>query len=174
MSKIMKKGITGELKSAFSDLDGFVVVDTTGFTAHHAEEFRSELRNNGCRMLVIKNSLAKRALADVGFDGLDDQLKGQSAILFGEEGVIAVSKLLVPWRKKNKLLGIRGGFLDGQVIDRGEVDRISRIPDRPQLLSMLLSALQGPMRKLHHAVSDPARRFSALIEALAEKKKKEE
>ena len=171
MSKVMKRQITDELKGAFGDLEGFIIVDTTGFQAHHAEEFRTEMRNSDCRMLVVKNSLAKRALADLGIEGLDDQITGQSALLFGEEGVIAVSKLLAPWRKKNKLLGIRGGYLDGQVIDPEEVDRLSRIPDRPQLLSMLLAGLQGPMRKLHHAVSDPVRRFHALMQALADKKK---
>lgn len=174
MAKVVKRRVTEELKAAFEGIDGFVVVDTTGFAAHNAEEFRTELRDNGCRMLVVKNSLARRALEDLGFPGLDEQLQGQSAILIGDEGALAVSKLLVPWNKKNKLLGIRGGYVDGRVIDPTEVDRLSKIPDRPVLLSMLLAGLHGPMQKLHHAVSDPIRRFAALVDALAEKKKESE
>ena len=174
MARAVKQKITEELKAAFDGVEGFVVVDTTRFAAHHAEKFRTELRSKGCRMLVVNNSLAKRALEDMGFQGLGEQLKGQSAILFGEEGVLAVSRVLVPWRRKNKLLGIRCGYVDGRVVDPAEVDRLSRIPDRPQLLSMLLAGLQGPIRKLHHAVSDPIRRFSALVKALSDKKKEAE
>jgi large subunit ribosomal protein L10 len=173
MAKEVKGLITDELKSRLEGLDGLVMVDTTGLDAHQAEAFRRELREANLQMLVVKNSLARRALEDVGLGPAGECIQGPTAILFGEDGPLAISRILTPWRRKNKLLPVRGGWIGGRVLDAPEVDRLATIPERPVLLAMLCSGLQGVMRNLHFALGGPGRNFAALIKAVAAKKEKE-
>lgn len=173
MAKEVKGIITEELRRRLDGLDGLVLVDTTGFDALRAEEFRRELREANLHMLVVKNSLAKRALEEVGLGPAGECIQGPTAILFGEDGPLAISRLLTPWRRKNKLLPVRGGWLGGRVIQAPEVDRLATIPERPVLLSILCAGLGGVVRNLHYALGGPGRNFAALIKAMAAKKEKE-
>ena len=170
MAKEIKKLIAQELKERLANVDGWVLVDTTGLDAHHAEDIRSELRSQGMQMLVIRNTLAKRVFGESGYPDPGDNLQGPTAIVFGQDGVLQVSKVLIPWRRKNKLLPVRAGLLDGEIVGPAEVERLSTIPDRPVLLAQLLSLLQGSIARLHRALGGPASSFGGILGALAKKR----
>ena len=91
MAKEVKGLITEELRRRLDGVDGLVMVDTTGFDAHQAEEFRRELREANLQMMVVKNSLARRALEDVGLGGAGECIQGPTALLFGEDGPVRVT-----------------------------------------------------------------------------------
>ena len=169
MAKALKKMIATELKAALGGLDGWVLVDTTGLDAHSSEEIRSELRSKGLRMMVVKNTLAKRIFDGLGNHEVANHLEGPTGILFGEDGTLAISKVLIPWRKKNKLLAVRAGLLDGVIIGASEVDRLAAIPDRPVLLAQFVGLLNAPLQRLIYALGGPARGFSGLVSALKNK-----
>lgn len=170
MARSVKEFILNELKGRLSDRDGMVLVDTTGLDAQNAEEIRTQLRSNGLQMMVVKNTLARKVLEEMGLTEVGKQLQGPTALLFGDDGALGASKVLIPWRKKRKLLAVRGGLLEGRVIESVDVERLALIPEMPVLQAILLSLLQGPMTRLHFAVSGPARTFAALLAALAKKK----
>ena len=173
MAKVVKQLIIKELKEQFAGLEGCILVDTTGLDAQNAEEFRAELRGNGMRMIVVKNSLVRRVFDELGHAVIGDSLQGPTAVIHGEEGTLALAKVLIPWRKKKKkLLSVRAGLFDGRILAPEEVDQLALIPDLPVLRSIFHSLLQGPLRRLHAAAGGPIRSFAALLAALAKKKEK--
>ncbi|MCZ6602612.1 MAG: 50S ribosomal protein L10, partial [Planctomycetota bacterium] len=129
MAKVVKQLIIKELKEQLAGMEGCILVDTTGLDGQNAEEFRSELRGKGMRMIVVKNSLARKVFEDMGHSVIGDSLQGPTAVIHGEDGTLAVAKVLIPWRKKKTLLPVRAGLFDGRVLPPVEVDELAMIPD---------------------------------------------
>lgn len=172
MAKVVKKLIVEELRERLQGVDGWVLVDTTGLDAQSAEGIRTELREAGLRMIVLRNSLARKVFEEMGVTVGEDHLQGPTALLYGGTGALSISRVLIPWRKKRKLLRVRGGLLDGQVVEPREVERLASIPDMPVLRSQLYYLLGGTILRLHFAMAGPIGRFSALMAALSKKKEK--
>lgn len=159
-TKIMnaKKAQVAAIKENLQNSKSTVIVDARGLTVEEDTELRAALRKEGVKYQVLKNTLVTKAVEGTNMDGLTAMLKGPSAIATSED-YTAAAKILADFAKKYQNLEIKGGFCEGEVLDVKGVEKLANMPNREQLLSMLLSALTGNIRG-----------FAVAVKAVAEKR----
>ncbi|MBW4084673.1 50S ribosomal protein L10 [Paenibacillus sp. S150] len=140
--------VTGKLQNSVST----VVADYRGLNVAQVTELRKQLREAGVDFQVLKNTLVRRATAAAELTELDAVLTGPTAVAFSEKDAVVAAKILNDFAKKNEALKLKGGVVEGRVIDADQLKALAELPSREGLLSMLLSVLQAPMRNFALAV----------------------
>ncbi|MCU0726097.1 MAG: 50S ribosomal protein L10 [Planctomycetes bacterium] len=175
MSKRVKSLIVKELSGELRSAESCVVVGLEGLDVATTTEFRSDLRQKGVRVRVLKNRVATHAMKEVGWEGVGDMFSGMSAVAFGEGGAVAASKCLVDWERKLKdKLKIRGGWVEGRIVGVEDVRILATIPDRKTLLSMIAAAVAAPMSGIASVVGEMISGVARAVGAAAEKAEKGE
>lgn len=159
-----KKQVVAELKERISKATSGVFVDYKGITVEQDTKLRAELRKAGVEYSVVKNTLTRFAVNELGYSELDPVLNGTTALATSETDLIAPAKILAAFAKKNDKFTIKAGFVDGKVIDKAAVAQLATLPSREGLLSMLLSALQGNLRGLACAIKAVAEKQGGTVE----------
>lgn len=152
-----KQQLVNEVTAKLQESSCTVVADYRGLTVAQVTQLRKNLREAGVEFQVLKNSLVRRATAEANLTELDAVLTGPTAVAFGKD-VVAPAKVLSDFAKKNDKLQIKGGVVEGRVVDPAQIKALADLPSREGLLSMLLSVLQAPMRN-----------FALAVKAVAEK-----
>lgn len=171
MSKTIKNLIERELETKLKDVAGCAVVNSRGLDGNSNNKLRRKLSESGMKMLVVKNSLARRAVANSALKGFETLLDGPSAVVYGQNvEVSAVARLLVEARKENEKLELRGVFFDGKAyVGQKGAEEISKLPTREEALSQLVSAILGPGSKLAGALKGPGGKLGGILKAIEEK-----
>jgi large subunit ribosomal protein L10 len=175
MSKRVKNLIVKELSGELRSVESCVVLGLNGLDVAAASEFRSDLRQKGVRVRVLKNRVAAHAMKDVGWEGIGDLFSGMSAVAFGEVGAIATSKCVVEWERKLKdKIAIRGGWVEGRLVGVDDVRTLATIPDRDTLLAMIASAVTAPISEIASLIGELISGVARAVGAAAEKASKNE
>lgn len=140
-----------------------IVVDYRGLTVAEVTDLRKQLRDAGVKMMVIKNKILERAVEGTDYEDLKSTFVGPTAVALSDEDAIAPAKILKKFADDHEALEIKGGFIEKRVQTLDKINEYATLPSREDLLSMLASALQDPMRKIARAVK-----------AVADKKSEEE
>ncbi|MDR1472988.1 MAG: 50S ribosomal protein L10 [Lactobacillales bacterium] len=148
-----KAALVDEVIEKFNNAVSAVVVDYCGLTVEKVTALRKQLRETGVEMKVIKNSILTRAADKVGLEGLKDIFKGPTAIAFSSKDVVAPAKIMADFAKEAESLEIKGGVIEGKAADVAEIMALAKLPNRKDLLSMLLSVLQAPVRNVAYALN---------------------
>ncbi len=147
-----KAEVVSEIKAKLEGSSCTVLADYRGLNVKQVTELRSELRKAGVEMKVLKNTLTRRATAQANLTALDQYLTGPTAIIFGKDDVIAPAKIMMEYSKKFDKLNVKGGVVEGRVVDEAQIKALAELPNREGMLSMLLSVLQAPIRNFALAV----------------------
>jgi len=163
MPNLVNRLVLKELQNELGTCDGMVIASFAGLSVKESEGLRNELSKKGCGLTMVRNSLARRVLAERGFELADGILAGNTAIAFGNaEAVIHASKAFQSAEvKKAGKVKIRAGALEGKLLSAADAQALSKVPDRKTLNSQLLGLFQGPSRSiaaLVHAVPGGAAR----------------
>ena len=129
-----------------------IVVDYRGLTVAEVTDLRKQLRDAGIQMSVTKNKILDRAVEGTDYEDLRSTFVGPTAVAFSDEDPIAPAKILKKFADDHDALEIKGGFIEKSVKTLDEINEYANMPGREELLSMLASALQDPMRKIARAV----------------------
>ena len=175
MSKLVKGLIQKELSNRFNDLDGVAVINPRGINANKTHGDRGRLREKGLRMLVVKNTLAKRAVGEGKLKGFDKLLDGPSAVVYGKASIAVIARTLLEEKKLDDKLELRGVFFDGEIYpgEKG-VESASKLPTREEAIAGLVAALLGPGRKLAAAIKGPGGKLGAILKTIEDKAKEKE
>ena len=147
-----KEAIVSELTTKFQESAAVIVVEYRGLTVAQIQELRRALRKENASMYVYKNSLVERAADNLGYSGLKEYLSGPNAIFFSED-VSAGAKIVSKYAKKfPEILKIKGGVVEGKVVDAAGIKDVANLPSREGLYAMFLSCLQAPVRQFACAV----------------------
>ena len=157
------------LKEAFEEYPALFFSDYRGLTVGQITELRGRLRHNDARYTVVKNRYTKIALRELGREGADPFLTGPTAVALVRGDAAAVSKALLDFGR-NAPVEVKGGYIEGKMIGAQEVVALSRLPSREQLLAMLLSAMQGPVRGLATVLHASVQRVARVLQAVADQK----
>ena len=151
----------------------FVAVDTQGLSVLQFTELRKLAREKGISLLVVKTSLACIALKDaVQPEALKGAIAGQTALVYGGEGLPAIARLVGDYAKKSGKLAVRGGVYEKQVLTPQQVGKFRDIPDRRTLLAQVLSAVTAPLTGVLSLTQSLLSSPAALADALAKKQEK--
>lgn len=172
MPNILNEMMTGELNAFLGKIDNCVVVNFQGLSVEEANEFRSTLRKNDILMRVVKITLAKRILAEMGREGFDELFTGPAAVIWGGLDVVQLSKTVYDFAKKNKKLEIKGGFLDCSTITKEDVVTLTKIPDMPILLGGIAAGIAAPLQSVYNCVNSLFTSVAYAIDAVRDKVEK--
>lgn len=160
-----KAQLVAEVVEKFQTSATTVVTDYRGLTVSQVTELRKQLREAGVEFRVLKNTLLRRATAETELTELDEHLVGPTAVAFSKEDAVAPAKIISEFAKKNNALKVKGGIVEGRVVDLDQIKALADLPSREGLLSMLLSVLQAPMRNMALAVKAVADKQESGAEA---------
>ena len=146
-----KKGVVSEIQDKFTNSSSTVVAEYRGLTVDEITELRRALRAEGIEMKVYKNTLAAKAADAAGFGELKDSLTGPNALVFGSDETGA-ARIMAKFAKKHKALVLKGGIVEGKVVDQDTIKALSALPNREGMLSMLLSVLTAPVASFARVV----------------------
>ena len=160
-----------ELTAALSNAKVIYLADFTGLDVAKVTGLRNKLRDAEVSYQVVKNRLAKRAAAEAGISGLDEHLVGPTAIALTSEDPIAPAKILQDFADEDDTFSIKSGFMDGQILSPNEIEALSKLPSREELLGKVLGSVQSPMYGLAGVLNGLLRNLVGVIGAIEEKQK---
>ncbi len=139
----------GELVSEYTDKlrrsQAVIVSEYRGLTTKQLQDLRRELRSNGSEIVVAKNTLISRALAEVGMPAPDTLFTGPTAFTFCYTDVAGPAKALNKVARDSKILVVKGGLMGQSVFDEAGVTQLADLPSREQLLGQVVGVLQAPI-----------------------------
>ena len=143
MKRSEKEQLVVELREKISGASALYYTDFTGLNVKRMTDLRRKLRAAGVEYVVIKNTLALRAVSESGL--VSSKLKGPTGIVVGKDALMA-AKVLTDFAKANdQKPEVKGGVYEGKEVDAKMVAKLAAIPPRDVLLSMLAGALQAPL-----------------------------
>jgi large subunit ribosomal protein L10 len=142
-----KVAVVDEIRSKLEGADAALVTEYRGLSVGALAQLRTVLRAAGAEYKVYKNTLARRAAADAGWDSLDDLLVGPTGLTFVHGDIAAASKALRDFARTQPLLVIKGGVVGNKAISAADVAALAELPSREVLLAQLAGAFQAPLVK---------------------------
>lgn len=163
-----KQFIVDEIRGRINASPYLLVTDYTGLKVSQFSELRTRLRTVNAECRVVKNTFLARVLKESGVD-LGSTLKGQTAVITGDQDVCAAAKILKNYVSEFKLPVIKGGVLDKAVLQKEEVLALADLPSREVLYAKILGLLQAPATKLVRLINTPAGQLAQVLKAHADK-----
>jgi large subunit ribosomal protein L10 len=164
MNRTDKEQLVIELKEKIAGAQALYYTDFTGLNVKRMTELRKRLRKAKVEYVVIKNTLALRAVNESGLVG--ERLKGPTGLVMARDAVGA-AKVLSDFAKENdQRPTVKGGMLDGTAIDAAQVKRLAAMPSREQMLAELGAGLQSPLGAFLGAMNGLLMTFAGALEAL--------
>lgn len=152
-----KKAVVAEISAEVANAQTIVIAEYRGIEVGSMTKLRAQARENGVFLRVLKNTLARRAVADTAFAGLADQMVGPLVYSISADP-IAAAKVLHQFAKADDKIVVKAGSYEGKVLNAAQVAELASIPSREELLSKLLYVMQAP-------VAGFARGLAALAES---------
>ena len=159
-----------EIQERLTKVQGAVVTDYRGLNAGEMTALRKELREAGIEFKVLKNTLTILAAEKAEMNDLIPLLTGPTAFAFGYDDPVAAAKIISEFAKKNKNLEIKGGILEGAVLDPAGVESLADLPSREVLLAMVMRAMQGPLSGMVNVLQGNTRNLVYALEAVRKQK----
>ena len=167
MSRQIKDMLIEDIQSRIGEHRDMLVVDCSKLDAVSANRWRISLRESNISVLSVKNSIARNALERIGVGGLDAVLAGPSALVWGGDDVVALSKEIAKWAKELDGLVIKGGTVEGEGLDADAVDALSKSPGRAELIGMIAGAMLGPGAQLAGALQSPGGQLAGCLKSIS-------
>jgi large subunit ribosomal protein L10 len=166
-----KKVIVAEVNEAAGNALSAVVADYRGMEVGALTDMREKARNGKIYLRVVRNTLAKRAVAGTEFECLADALVGPSLIGFSLEEPSAAAKLFKDIAKDNDKLEIRALAIGGQLLDASQVDVVAKLPTKDEAIAMLMSVMTAPVAKFVRTMNEVPGKLVRTVAAVGEAKK---
>ncbi|MCX5692407.1 MAG: 50S ribosomal protein L10 [Candidatus Omnitrophica bacterium] len=167
--KLMVKEITSRLNS----VEMLIVTRYKGLSAQDINELRKELKKIAGEYLVVKDSMAKKALKDSANSAITEFIQGEVGIAVHKSDLSIVSKMLVKFSKEHEPLKICGGFADGAILSNQEIIAIAALPSREVLLTKLAIILNSPIQGLVITLNGIICKLAYALNAVKDKKEKQ-
>ena len=173
MKKTDKTEVVSALRERFSRARIAIVTECVGMPVNQINDLRKKLRQAQAHMHVVKNTLAIRAIGETPLGPLESLFSGQSALVIGYDDPVLPAKVIrdfIKAEKCEKRLQVKGAILDGDELGPAQLSLVADLPSKPELLAMLLSAFQGPIRGFVGALGQIVRSIVAVLAAIQESK----
>lgn len=166
MAREDKVAEVAEIRDRLAGSAATLLTHYRGLSVKELKELRRELATSSAELRVVKNTLAKRAVADAGIEGLDDLLEGPTSLVFCADDPVGPAKALKKFAKDHPDLVIRGGYLDGAVMDAEQTTKLADLASREELLAKLAGLMQGALAGFARLLQAPLAHQARLIQAL--------
>lgn len=165
MNKTDKQAVVDGLAAQLKRARSVYVTDFAGLNVARVTDLRRRLRKAGVDYVVVKNTLARRALDGAGVEGLADYLSGNTALALGADAS-AAAKVLTEFAREHQKPAVKGGVVEGRAVTPEQVKRLAQLPSREVLLAELGAAMQAPMAGFLGVLQSLMSNFAGALEAL--------
>jgi len=165
-----KKALVAEVAEVAAKAQSVVAAEYRGLTVSQMTELRARARKSGVYMRVVKNTLARKALAGTSFETVGPKLKGPLVLAFSKDDPGAAARVVKDFAKANDKLVATLVSLGGQVLPAKELERVASLPTREQALSMLLGVLKAPIQKFVATLAAPPAKLVRTVAAIRDQK----
>src|SRR5258705_3746978 len=143
-----KKALVAEVSAIAAKAQSLVAAEYRGLTVTEMTELRAKARGQGVYVRVVKNTLARRAVAGTAFENIGSVLKGPLVLAFSKDDPGAAARLVKAFAKDHGKLVATAVSLGGQLLPGKDLDRVASLPTREQALAMLMGTMKAPIQKL--------------------------
>jgi large subunit ribosomal protein L10 len=166
-----KQALVAEVSAKVAQAQAIVVAEYRSLQVGEITNLRAKARSAGVYFRVLRNTLARRAVADTPFSGLAEHMKGP--LIYGISGdPVAVAKVLNEFAKGNDKLVIKAGAMPNQVMTAKEVATLASMPSRQELIAKLLGTMQAPIAKFARTLNEVPSKFVRTLAAVRDQKEK--
>ncbi len=168
LTRTQKEEQVAELNEKFSRAKSVYVADYRGLDVAAADDLRKRIRREGAgdfEYRVAKNAVLRRAVADLDVAGLADHFEGPSAVAISFSDPVGLAKILSDFAKDHEVFELKGGVVDGEVIDTAQIAALAELPSMDALRGMIIGLLQASATKLVRLIAEPGTQLARLVEA---------
>jgi len=165
-----KKALVAEVAEVAAKAQSVVAAEYRGLTVGQMTELRAKARGQGVYMRVVKNTLARKALAGTSFESVGPKLKGPLVLAFSKDDPGAAARVVKDFAKANEKLVATLVSLGGQVLPGRDLEKVASLPTRAQALSMLLGVIKSPLQKLVSTLAEPPAKLARTLAAYRDQK----
>jgi large subunit ribosomal protein L10 len=168
LTRTQKEEQVAELNEKFSRAKSVYVADYRGLDVAAADDLRNQIRKGGAgdyEYRVAKNSILRRAAADLDVAGVASHFDGPTAIAISFGDPVGLAKILSDFAKDHEVFELKGGVVDGEVVDTEQIAALAKLPSMDALRGMIIGLLQAPATKLVRLLTEPGAQLARLVEA---------
>jgi len=167
-----KQAMVAEVSAQLAQAQAVILAEYRSLQVGEMTELRRRARGSGVYLRVLKNTLARRAVANTPFKGLAEQMVGPLAYGISSDPV-AVAKVLQEFARVNDKLVIKAGAMPNIMMSAKEVANLAQMPSRPELLAMVLGTMQAPVAKFVRTLNEVPGKFARTLAAVRDQKEKQ-
>lgn len=168
MPTLKKSNEIDELQQRFEEAEMVILTDYRGLSVAQMQEFRGKLRGSEGEFRVAKNTLVRIAAERAGVEGLESFLEGPTAVVFAKGDVAGAAKAVSDFARSSRILSVKAGVMNGALMTAADVEVISSLPPREELLGKLVGMLASPMARAVGVLGGPSRSVAYLVNARME------
>lgn len=170
VGQVYRERLIKEVQKNIKGSDTTFFLTYTKLSGAQMNDLRRDLGKAGAKVFVTKNSFARIALKELKKEELGGRLSGQTACIYGAPDAVEVSKVLVKFIKASENIILRLGILGERVLEKEDVKRLSELPAKEVLYSILLGTIASPVTRLLGAMNSKQRDLLSILKQLSEKK----
>jgi len=170
LNRTSKQEVVAELTGKMNEAKAAFVADYRGLTVDQVNDLRGKLREAGVEYQVIKNTLLKIAIKDTPNACLEEFLSGPSAVAIAGEDPVAPAKVLSDFAKSNDKFELKGGSLEGKVLNLAGIQALSDLPSREVLLAKMLGSMNAPVSNFVGVLAAVPRSLVQVLAAIQDQK----
>lgn len=163
LSRIDKKELLEKYEEGFAVAPHVFVLGFSRISVPQVTNLRAQVRESGADYLVVKNTLALRAMEGKTLADLSDRFQGPTAVAYSQENPVALAKILTDFAKEVPTLEFKGGILNGQLVAAEQIKEIARLPSREELIGRLVFLLQSPITRFARGLAALPQQFVTLL-----------
>ncbi len=167
---LVKETSESRIKNSFKAAKGLIIVKYSGVSSPDMSSLRKTLRGAGANLFVVKNSLARRALKDLGIKDLMPSVEAPCAMIFFKDEPVDTSRVLCNFRKDHEKLVLEGGFLAEKLLTQKDIEIMSKLPSKDVLRAQLVMTLNAPILKLVIVLNQTLKQFVYCLEQIKKSK----
>lgn len=166
-----KRQVVDELSEKLREAHAFYLTDFSGLSVKSMTDLRARLRRAGVEYLVVKNTLAERALEALDLPNIAEFFRGPTGLVIGRDDAVTAAKVLEEFaREHDNRPAVKAGIVDRRPVTAKDVGRLAKLPPREQLLAELAGAMQAPLAQLVYLLQAKVGEVAGLLDALRNQK----
>lgn len=170
VGRIFRERLVSDIKEGFENNTSIFFLSYSSVSATQMDSLRKDLKQLGTQVYVSKNRIAKIALEELNFKKLAEDIDGQTAFAWSNEDSVEISKVLMKFSKDAKTVSIYGGLLDGAILNKDDIKRLSDLPAKNVLQAQVLQVMLSPLTRLATILNSKTRDLLSILKQLSEKK----
>jgi large subunit ribosomal protein L10 len=161
-----------QIKNNLKESNSVFIVRYSGVPSPDLSSLRQSLRVSDARFFVVKNSIARRAFKEAGLENLIKSIEGPCGLVFIKEEPVSVSRILCTFAREHVSLKLEGGFLKDRVLEKQDIEALSRLPSKEILRTQVVMTIKSPISGLVMALNQVLSKFVWCLEQIKNKKEK--